>query len=129
MGRSVSYPSDAVVAFSSWDNEDGSFWFDEEVIQPFADQVKRLFPSAESCNEWIGREDHAIMSNAHVYFGVSEYCGLVAYWAVVRGDCERPELAEQWLGSIEAKFQKNFGSLEMIVRASNGEAFFRSIAA
>ena len=125
MGRSVSYPSGAVVAFDRFEPEDD---FDDWEFQHYAvgvmSDVKAAYPSARSIKQWIGREDLALLANDHCYFGVSSYCGLVAIWAVVRGDAERPELAEKWLASIAPKFEERFGSMQRVGAMSNGQAVY-----
>lgn len=127
MGRSVSYPSGAVVAFSSIDTED-EFEF-EDAVEDFQEQVLDMFPSTHAENGWLGREDRILVANSHCHFGVSEYCGLVAYWVVPRGDAEHPELAERWFNQIARRFQRRFETLNKIGTASNGESFFQEIAA
>lgn len=127
MSRSVSYPSDAIVAFDFYESDD-EFAFDD-LVDEFVFAVDRAYPSVRPVDEWIGREDHAYRANDHAYFGVSEYCGLVSLWAAERYDSERPELARQWLSQIEPGFIGRFGRLRKIGRFSNGEAIFERVAA
>lgn len=121
MGRSVSYPSDALVVTFNYlepietecpecegtgnDNEpeydprpcseckgtgevtreQDSDDFDT-LIEDFQQHLKELFPSVEPADDWIGREDHVLAENKLARFGMSEYCGLVAYWIVPQTD-------------------------------------------
>jgi len=122
MGRSVSTPRNATaVAYSHVDFDDDIDDDFDWVVDNFQYEVRRVFPSARSCSEWLGREDHAVMENGHAYFGISEYCGLVAYWMVPKDD--RP-LAEAWCHKAAAKFEASFGDLRKLGTFSNGEAVF-----
>lgn len=131
MGRSVSYPRNAIVAFTHLEaDEEGSIaddfeWLGEDLQQ----QSQAAWPSLDTCDRWIGREDRALLVNRHAYVGISEYCGLVAYWIVARDDAEQPALAERWVASVADRFLKTFGTLHKIGTASNGESFFERKAA
>src|SRR5688572_16363822 len=118
MGRSVSYPPDAVVTFGVFEGEDHFDW--EDFADDFQWQVQRLFPRSYEADDWLGREDHVLMASEHAYFGLSEYGGLVAYWMVVRDDAERPGLAEAWVRRAGPKFEASFGSLRKVGTFSNG---------
>lgn len=149
MGRSVSTPRDAIVAYYDvseqgygWDDENdcidfGNFcefqaqddweWFKEGMIE----RVKELFPSMSECEEWVGREDLAIAENGHAYFGVSEYCGCAAVWIVAKEDYYGNEsaLAQAWVNKIAKKFHANFGEYNRIGVFSNGESIYEKKAA
>jgi len=128
MGRSVSTPSGcSAVAYQHTDLDEFDLQEDWEwKIDDIRERVQALWPSFEECDEWLDREDHAVCENGHAYVGVSEYCGLTAVWLVVKGDSEHPELAEAWCDKIAAKFEEEFGSLNKIGTASNGESFFEA---
>jgi len=126
MARSVSYPSNAVVVFDRYEGEDEWDW--DDYLSFIIYDLKRAYPSLERCDEWLGREDQAIMENDHAYFGVSEYMGLVSIWAVPKewdgwGD-DVYGLREHWVASIADGFRERFGSLEKVGNASNGEGFY-----
>lgn len=149
MGRSVSYPSAAqVVTFNTLENPecyacdgtgkdeseaDGKCMvcvgegklnatdvdFDEP-IEDFRQHLAYLFPSVEPCDDWIDREDHVLAENKLARFGMSEYCGLVAYWivpqkgpyaATARQWFAHNARAERWIKSISDKFVAAFGEL------------------
>lgn len=123
MGRSVSYPSNAVVAYNTWEaDEDADFQWD--VIDDLVNYAPTLWPSLTPCDRWLGREDHAVLENEHAYVGVSEYCGLVAYWIVAK-DTDNG-LAERWVAQVAPKFVKTFGRLRRLGTFSNGEAIFEA---
>lgn len=129
MGRGVSYPSGAVVAFDhiNCDCVDGCDCFDyyREDIEA---RAAELWPSLSPVkNKWLGREDHALASNSFAYFGVSEYCGCVAIWLTPRGDLEAWEegLAMNWIGQARAKLEEAFGTMERLGAGSNGIPFYR----
>lgn len=131
MGRSVSYPRGALVAFTHIDDEmDYLDW--QDMLDSERDYVQSLWPSFEPADHWRGREDHVIARNRLVEFGMSEYCGLVAYWLVPRDDLESAgleALAETWIARVAPRFLKTFGTLRKIGTFSNGEAVFERIAA
>ena len=87
MGRSVSYPAGALVAFATLeveDSEDWEFEFDW-LVGDLRSRAAAAFPSLKDCDGWRGREDRILMRNAFADFGVSTYCGLVAIWIVEIG--------------------------------------------
>lgn len=122
MARSVSYPHNSIVTFTAFDYDDEAFDF----IENLEETARALWPSFWKCNEWLGRENHAVLENKHTYFGVSVYCGLVALWLVPKNDND--PLAWRWINQIEKKFYKTFGTFRKISCASNGECFFEKIS-
>ena len=128
MGRSVSYATGSTSVcyrtFKPETPEDSQFeweYFEDWLRETAA----AAWPSLEPCdNTWLGREDHAILENAHAYIGVSEYCGLVSIWLAPKDNSEHPELSEHWCNQISAKFEKLFGEYRKIATASNGESFY-----
>ena len=138
MGRSVSYANGSeVVIYSHVDavyDDDGNYddflsqlaW--DDAIDNLKYEAQEAFPSLEVCDEWLDREDHAILENQLVYIGVSEYCGLVSIWVVPKED-EHYAFGVAFANKIEAKLNqivKNaFGlRLNQVGRFSNGEAVF-----
>lgn len=102
----------------------------DDFVGSLCDVLKRAFPSLEDCDEWLGREDHALLENRHAYIGVSEYCGVVSVWCVPKRDDygNATPLAERWAGSIGPKVDCLIGAITTrLVRAgafSNGEAVY-----
>ena len=84
MGRSVSYPPGAVVAFRTLENghEDDWEWEYECLVEEIIETARSTFPSLEPCDGWRGREDRILLRNAFADCGISTYCGLVAIWLV-----------------------------------------------
>lgn len=136
MGRSVSVPYNAVVVcyqhieyVEEYDGEEFDF-----LIEKIREDAKAAFPSLYSTDNWIGREDHAILANDYAYIGVSEYCGIVAIWVVPKddngysGDGSRVARALHWCNQIRNKFNKLFGELSKVGTFSNGEAVFQKTA-
>lgn len=126
MGRSVSMPSGCTeVCFQTLSDDDafGDDW--EDFLDDITTRCIETWPSMYVADEWVGREDHAIVQNAHVWIGVSEYCGLVAIWLKVKD--EENGLSVQWAKRIAPKFAKMFGQLRQIGHMSNGEAVYRKI--
>jgi hypothetical protein len=138
MARSVSTPSNTVYTeYNSCDFED-SYEFDM-AVENLQDALRSAFPSVSACSEWLDREDRAIAENSYAYFGVSEYCGLVAVWCAAKdpdyyanGGFEA--LRDRWIDQIEGKFRAaargSFGqALVQTARFSNGEAMFSAVGA
>lgn len=140
MGRSVSYPTGAIVAFRMIDEvEDDWHWAYESLVEDIVATARSCLPSLEPFDGWRGREDRILLRNAFADCGVSTYCGLAAIWIVERDDSlyweadyqnARSGRAQQWLTQVSDKFIKAFGELRLVGRFSNGEAIFeRAIAA
>jgi hypothetical protein len=140
MGRSVSYPSGALVAFTVLEVEDQDDWdFEYEWLR--GDLVKRAgtaFPSLAPHEGWRGREDRILMRNAFADFGVSVYGSLVAVWIAERDDgaywdlewrTARSPCAQRWLRQIAARFDGLFGDYDCLGHMSNGEGIYRKRAA
>lgn len=146
MGRSVSYPGGAHVAFAQWEagwvgdeDDPDTRHFDELaarddwdfIVEDFREQVLVLYPSAWTADGWIDREDRIVAMNRYARFGISEYCGCIAYWVVLRDDIDvgKEGLAQRWFDRIEVNFKKRFATLVRLGVFSNGEAIFERIAA
>jgi hypothetical protein len=88
MGRSVSYPSGAIVAFTVLEVEDERRLGLRIRMAPRRSQRARPggFPSLQPHDGWRGREDRILLRNAFADFGVSVYGGLVAVWIAERDD-------------------------------------------
>lgn len=113
--------------------------FEEDSQEAFSDSVDNLkssltkaFPSLVLKERWLDREDHSVAENSFAYFGVSEYCGLVAVWVAANDDCETPGLRDKWIDQVEDKFKQTvsgaFGTnLRKMGTFSNGEAIFNAV--
>lgn len=136
MGRSVSYPARAVVAFTVLEIEtedDWEFeyaWLRDDVL----DRATHLFPSLAPHDGWRGREDRILARNAFADFSISVYGGLVAVWIVERNDGSywdadwrtvRSPRAQRWLAQIAPKFDAEFGDYDCLGHMSNGEGVYR----
>lgn len=137
MARSVSTPCGvAHVEYATFQLDD-EFDSREEWLcasEDFQQMMLDAFPSLSECDRWIGLENHALCENRFAYFGVSEYCGLVAMWVMPKDDDDATStgLRDRWIDQIEAKFTKVarscFGqSLVKTGTFSNGEAFFQPL--
>jgi hypothetical protein len=88
MGRSVSYPSGAIAAFTVLEVEDDDDWeleyewLRDDLVQRAAE----AYPSLAPHDGWRGREDRILLRNAFADFGVSIYGSLVAVWIAERDD-------------------------------------------
>ena len=139
MGRSVSTPCHAEhVSYQTFDDADDedSNWQFKYAIENVQDALYAAFPSVSEDLQWVGREDRSVASNQFAYFGISEYCGLVAVWVLPRdndyaeaGWCN---LRDRWIAQIGPKFEKTvsgcFGTdLRSMGRFSNGEQIFQPV--
>lgn len=135
MGRSVSYPSGAVVAFRLLDDGDADdgVWAHECLVDDIVETASVSFPSFESFEGWRGREDRILLRNAFADCGISTYCGLAAIWLAERDDSRYWEVdfyqprtgrARHWIGQVAPRFEKLFGELTLVGRFSSGEAIF-----
>jgi hypothetical protein len=140
MGRSVSYPSGAIVAFTVLEVEDGDDWeleyewLRDDLVQRAAE----AFPSLAPHDGWRGCEDRFLLRNAFADFGVSIYGSLVAVWIVERDDgsywdaewrTARSPRAQHWLEQIAPRFDALFGTHDCLGHMSNGEGVYRKRAA
>ena len=102
----------------------------------FQRQMRLAFPSLETCDEWVDREDHALLENQYAYFGVSEYCGLVSMWVQPKDTPYRENDSwgnrrDHWISQIGRKFYKTAGTcfgtaLNKVGTFSNGESFYQA---
>lgn len=136
MGRSVSYPHGAVVAFTVMGVEADDDWeLDFEWLRDdLRERAANAFPSLEPHDGWRDREDQILMRNAYADFGVSVYGELVAVWIAERDDgpywdtewrtC-RSVRAQHWLEQIAQRFDRIFGDYDWLGHLSNGEGVYR----
>lgn len=140
MGRSVSYPSGSIVAFTVLEVEDSDDWeFEYEWLRDdLKERAADAFPSLVAHDGWRGREDRILMRNAFADFGVSIYGSLVAVWIVERDDgsywdaegrTARSPRAQRWLRQIAPRFDVLFGVYDCLGHMSNGEGVYRKRAA
>lgn len=135
MGRSVSYPSGALVAFTVLEADDEDDWdFAYEWLQDdLRERASQAFPSLVPHQGWRGREVRILLRNAYADFGCSVYGGLVAVWIVERDDVAywdaewrhtRSPRAKHWLGQIGPRFDALFGDYDCLGNMSNGEGVY-----
>jgi hypothetical protein len=134
MGRSVSTPCNAqAIAYQHLDDDDDEGgnhfrWWLEDMQQTIAE----IWPSFTPCDQWLGREDHAIMENNLAYAGVSEYCGMIALWLVPKEESRHGQhilaLAEQFISRIAPRFMAQFNHYRKLGTFSNGDAVFEKAA-
>lgn len=142
MGRSVSTPRNSFAAFAhpvffddarreaGPDVEPEELEYDyfdgDDLIECARQTAMEAWRSMQPCDRWLDREDHAIAENVWAYFGVSEYCGLVAYWIVAKDQetASRDALAARWCSLSVRKLEDTFGELRKVATFSNGEALF-----
>ena len=140
MGRSVSYPSGSIVAFTVLEVEDSYDWeFEYEWLRDdLRQRAADAFPSLVAHDGWRGREDRILMRNAYADFGVSIYGSLVAVWIAERDDGSywdaewrtvRSPRAQRWLQQIAPRFDALFGAYDCLGHMSNGEGVYRKRAA
>ena len=140
MGRSVSYPSGALVAFTTLEVDDDDDWdFEYEWLrEDLRVRAAAAFPSLGDHDGLRGREDRILLRNTFADFGVSVYGGLVAVWIAQRDDgaywdaewrTARSPRAQHWLSQIAPRFDALFGDYDCLGHMSNGEGVYRKRAA
>ena len=130
MGRSVSYAdnSEIVEYIDVGEIEDQFIW--DLYVDDLVESLKDSFPSLEEDDQWLSREDHVIASNALVYVGLSEYCGLASLWVTPRAchdeiyDNDTTGLAINWCNKISDKFHKQFGEYNRVGSFSDGTSVY-----
>lgn len=136
MGRSVSFPAGAQVAYRLFDSDepDDDGWSYESLSDDIRATARAVFPSFECHEGWRGREDRVLLRNSYADIGVSVYGGIAAIWIVERDDgiywdrdmrtgCSGR--ARHWLQQVASKFSDTFAELERMGRMSNGECVYR----
>jgi len=106
------------IGFTAYPEYDSELQW-EDFMGNLTSEFKKAFPSLKDCNEWLDREDHAVLENDHAWIGVSEYCGMVSIWCVskeyedirynkagYRYWCNENGLREQWCKAIEEKAKR-----------------------
>ena len=141
MGRSVSTPHTAeLIAYTEWwtpDPETDELYAQTEpgyddwdwYVESLTDYARELWPSLTPCDEWLGREDHAILENELAYFGVSEYCGLAAIWAAPKemhwsDTFDREQFGRAWCRTIAPTFSRYFSTLDRLGGMSDGTSVY-----
>ncbi len=139
MGRSVSTPSNAVaVMYVHLDYDDNWLTAHDE----FSDDVENLRAAVREhlemhdSNVWLDRENRVILHDEYGQVGISEYCGLIAIWAVPsESDDELASAFEHanWIDGIEAILESAtrdaFGDniLRKVGTFSNGESVYERV--
>lgn len=106
-------------------------WRFKDFVGDLRAGLKRVAPSLEDSDRWLGDEDHVLLENGHAFIGLSEYMGLVSVWCVPKesDDGLVSPLAVRWCDSVEPKVERLLDTIATrLVRLgtfSNGEAFFR----
>lgn len=115
---------------SEWAAQDEFDWLKET----FKEDVLAAFHSAYEEDAWLDREDHALASNRFAYFGISEYCGVIALWMSPKENDYGlyDGLRDHWLAQAEPKFRKLAESvlpnpLRLLGVMSNGEAVYQRV--
>jgi len=90
MGRSVSYASGSEVVLYSYVEYTDDEYIDQinfdDCVENLQYALSKSFPSLVESDEWVGREDRALVENDLVYIGLSEYCGVVSVWVKPKED-------------------------------------------
>lgn len=136
MGRSVSYPARAQVAFRIFDSDQPEVadWEYETLCDDILTQACAAFPSFDPCKGWRGREDRILLRNSYCDIGISTYGCIAAIWIAERDDpayhdadarTGRSGRARHWLSQVAPNFDALFAQLDRFGRMSNGEAVYR----
>ena len=118
MGRSVSYPFGAVVAFRLLETSEGDDldWEYDCLVDCVRHDAMNAFPSLREYEGWRGREDRILLRNAYADCGISSYCGFAAIWLAERddpayweADSTNPPFsrARHWLAQVEPPLHRH----------------------
>ncbi len=136
MGRSVSYPCGAQVAFRILDNDepDNAEWDYQCLCEEIRSSALAAFPSFDPADGWRGCEDRVLLRNAYADIGVSTYGSIAAIWIATRDDPAYHDAdartscsgrARQWLTQVAPRFDALFAQLDRVGRMSNGESVYQ----
>lgn len=111
-------------------DDDTIKWRWRDFVDDLRTGLKRIAPSLEDSDRWLGKEDRVLLENGHASIGLSEYMDLVAVWCVPKENEDGlvSPLAVRWGDAIEAKVERLLDTIATrLVRGatfSNGEAFY-----
>lgn len=140
MGRSVSYPSSALVAFSVIEVEDRDANEHDLVVQyewlrgDLAERAAAALPSLAPTMAGVGAKTGSLWAGEFAAFEVSVYGGLVAASIAERDDgaywdpewrTARSSRAQRWLRQIVARIDAVFGEYDCLGHMSNGEGVYQ----
>lgn len=123
MARSVSTPTGAVqVAYADASDIYSEDW--DDTVSDLRWAARNRYPSLRNCDEWIGREDRAILANDLAFITVSEYGSLVAICAVPKNESKK---ATAWCEKVDLNCLACYFGPVLVSqgRFSNGEQVFR----
>ena len=121
MGRSVSVPHEAdVVTYIDIGDIEEDYQF-QDIKEDIIFQLKSKMPSLEECNQWLDREDRAILENELAYIGISSYGDIMSLWVVPKD--KYLALAHLWIYRIKEHVTK-LGSLTKQGTMSNGVSVY-----
>lgn len=125
--------------FDTWMWEQYNDTFSDFEWEDFKDWVtetaKLYWPSFTDCDEWVDRENHVILSNAHSIITISEYCGIASVCLGANFDRENFyadagsmfNLGERFRKQIAERFENTFSNVTKLGTFSNGEAVFQKV--
>jgi hypothetical protein len=126
-------PASSCVNQPEWAYQDEFDW----LLGDFRSEVLRTFDSAHEDDTWLDLEDHALAANRFVWFGISEYCGVIALWMAPKdapydSPASWEALRDNWMAQAWPKFKKLANSCvpEPMVRLgtmSNGESVYQRV--
>jgi len=98
----------------------------DDFTEDLRNVLREKFPSLSECKEWLGREDQAILENAHAQIGISEYNGIVCVWCVPKDRSTSASWCAQIKDSARKHMEKRYPDsiLNFSGCASNGEGMF-----
>ena len=121
MGRGVSVPHYAtVVAYIDISDIEEDYQF-QDLKENIIFNLKDKMPSLQEADEWIDREDKAILENDLAYIGISSYGDIMSLWVIPKD--EYLALAHLWIYRI-AKHVTKLGDLVKQGTMSNGVSIF-----
>lgn len=110
----------------------------EYLVDWIRDTFTERFPSMDKCDRWAHgygamNELHCIVANNLCDVYIAEYCGMVSISLVPTGEASYSEdttgLARGWTERYATPALNEFGEYAPVATASNGETFYRRVAA
>ena len=106
-------------------------WRWRDFVDGLRTGLKRIAPSLEYSDRWLGQEDYVLLENGHASIGLSAYMGLVSVWCVPKENEDGivSPLAVRWCDSIKTKVERLLDTIAtrtvLLGFFSSGEPLFR----
>lgn len=131
MSRGVSTPRGAIaVVYTTFepttDDDSPDEW--DCFLENIEEDISKRFPSFFQFEHWVSNEDHALLRNDKLEIGVSEYCGVVAIWALpCNVMLDQDSLKWRRLRDYALRILSPFARMRKVGTFSNGESVYEAV--